>query len=174
MKKILCILTLPLLLWGCANHMTISKEDAEEICLDAAGYTKDDVQNLNVQEGDVFTVTFKSDGGDYEYQVQQNGIIKKRHVKSHSSLDEEDVIEKPVKEEEEEVDENDLDEETEEAAIQTALTNLALKLNQVNDLEVTKTDDEKISVKLTVIANGNKFETIIDPNTGRAVSSYIV
>ncbi|MBQ0065551.1 MAG: hypothetical protein KBT48_07275, partial [Firmicutes bacterium] len=163
MKKLLSFLFIALSLVACKASLVIDKEDAKEIALDAAGYIEDEVKNLSVSEKNGFDVTFTSDGGEYQYHINSDGIVSKRSVKSYTSLDEEDVIEKKdkVKEEKEEQ-ENELDEETKSKAISTALTNLGLREEQVKDIEVELKEDETISVKCTVIANGNRFETVIN------------
>lgn len=170
MKKYTTLFVLPLLLVGCKSNIQVTKEDAVEISLDAAGYTESEVSDLNVTEGDGYTVVFKSEGGEYEYQVKTDGIISKRSVTSYSSLDDEDVIEKTdeneevIEEDEEDKKEEKIDKDTEEKVVQAALNNLALTLNQVQDVEVTLEDDGTYLVELMVISNRNVFKTNVDEN----------
>lgn len=168
MKKWIVALV-ALFLAGCQSSVVINEEDAKEIALDAAGYTESEVKDLQVSEDNGYVVKYSSDGGDYQFVINDHGIIQKRNVKSYTSIDSEDVIERKSEVVEPE---ETLDEETKSKAIEIALNNLKLQESQVENISVEEKDDS-ISVKFTIIANKNRLETIINMTTGSAVSSYI-
>lgn len=150
------ILASTLLLTGCGNsNLDITKNDILEVARDDANATKKECSNVSIQEEKkYYTVSFDTTTGSYEYKIGKDGIIQERNYKRSNS---EDVsTTEPVEEKKEETKPETKKEEKKEstsfnknqqAAIDAALANAGLALEDVTDIGCTL---DKASQQYTV------------------------
>lgn len=140
------ILASTLLLTGCGNsELEISQNDILEVARDDANATKKECSNVSIQEEKkVYTVSFDTTTGSYEYKIGKDGIIQERNYKR--SNNEEVTTSEPVEEkkketkvetEKEEKKESTSFDENQQAAIEAALANAGLGQEDVTDIGCT-------------------------------------
>ncbi|MBQ0065548.1 MAG: membrane lipoprotein lipid attachment site-containing protein [Firmicutes bacterium] len=168
MKKIILGAMLLFMLAGCANRIVISEEDALEVCLDAAGYKKEEVRNSEVKKEDGYMVKFISNTNDYTFKVDENGIIKSRNVEA---LPESKVI----KEEEEKVEEESespIDAALEEKIVDNSLANWGVNRSFMKEYTIEKDPNKENVITVHITLNdGRKFATVTTEE-GKLISSY--
>lgn len=148
-----------LLLTGCSNSgLEITKDDILEVARDDANATKKECENVSIKEQKgSYIISFNTNGGSYEYKIGKDGIIQERNYKRSSSEEKEEVsTSEPVEEKKEETEVETQKEEKKEstsfnknqqAAIDAALANAGLALEDVTDIGCTL---DKASQQYTV------------------------
>lgn len=148
-----------LLLTGCSKSgLEITKDDILEVARDDANATKKECENVSIKEQKgSYIISFNTNGGSYEYKIGKDGIIQERNYKRSSSEEKEEVsTSEPVEEKKEETEVETKKEEKKEstsfnknqqAAIDAALANAGLALEDVTDIGCTL---DKASQQYTV------------------------
>ena len=166
-SKLFYLLIVPfLLLSACSNNdIQVSKENALTVCLDEAGIKEKDISNLNINEGEAFTIEFDYNNKHYTYVVGTDGIIQSR--KRKALKEEEKIVEEEPKKEEN----NDIPTEFKNQLKEAALRNVGVSEEDVSDLTVVKNEDNTYTISFQI--NGaSKIKTLADEN-GELISSFV-
>ena len=157
--KFLSVIPLALLLFlnGCSAAPSIKAEDAEEVVLDDAGFSKQDVDDLSTEEtADGFRVEFNTNKAQFIYSVSEKGIVENREVIRKEESERTDTPTKNDDGEEKTEEPDSEDNQTQEAeliapdsetseqeqrAINLALANAGLTRDNVTDIHVTREDN---------------------------------
>ena len=84
LKFIVALAVVLLLVSGCQRKVTLTQNDAQAIALEDAGYTAQEVWDLEVEldrqwSGAYYEVSFEASGKEYEYKIDaQTGEIRHR------------------------------------------------------------------------------------------------
>ena len=173
------ILASTLLLTGCGNsELEISQNDILEVARDDANATKKECSNVSIQEEKkVYTVSFDTTTGSYEYKIGKDGIIQERNYKR--SNNEEVTTSEPVEEkkketkvetEKEEKKESTSFDENQQAAIEAALANAGLGQEDVTDIGCTL-DEATQQYTVTFTFQDIKNTCMVDAATFAVLSS---
>lgn len=189
-KKGLFILASALLLSGCGNsELEITKNDILEVARDDANATKKECSNVKVsEEKNYYTVTFDTKSGSYEYKIGKDGIIQDRNYKRLT--DEVEGVETSVENKKEETkkeakteskkEETKKEEEksktffdeNQQQAINAALANAGLGMDDVTDIKCTL-DENTNQYTVTFNFQGTNNTSVVDAS-GFVVLSSIV
>ena len=189
-KKGLFILASALLLSGCGNsELEITKNDILEVARDDANATKKECSNVKIsEEKKYYTVTFDTNSGSYEYKIGKDGIIQDRNYKRLT--DEVEGVETSVENKKEETkteakteskkEETKKEEEksktffdeNQQQAINAALANAGLGMDDVTDIKCTL-DENTNQYTVTFNFQGTNNTSVVDAS-GFVVLSSIV
>lgn len=178
-----------LLLTGCSKSgFEITKDDILEVARDDANATKSECENVSIKEQKgSYIVSFNTNGGSYEYKIGKDGIIKERSFKrgAKEETTETEKAEEPVKEEstkkeeksttttkkEEEKSSTSFD-ESQQQAINSALTNSGLEQSDVSDITCSL-DSNTNQYTVTFVLNGVTTTAVVDAATFTVISTIL-
>ena len=170
-----------LLLTGCSKSgLEITKDDILEVARDDANATKSECENVSIKEQKgSYMVSFNTNGGSYEYKIGKDGIIKERSFKrgAKEETTETEKVEEPVKEEKptttkkEEKSSTSFD-ESQQQAINSALTNSGLEQSDVSDITCSL-DSNTNQYTVTFVLNGVTTTAVVDAATFTVISTIL-
>ena len=168
-----------LLLTGCSNSgLEITKSDILEVARDDANATKSECENESIKEQKgSYIVSFNTNGGSYEYKIGKDGIIKERSFK-RGTKEESTETEETVKEEkstttkkEEEKSSTSFD-ESQQQAINSALSNSGLEQSDVSDITCSL-DSNTNQYTVTFVLNDVTTTAVVDAATFTVISTIL-
>lgn len=171
-----------LLLTGCSKSgLEITKSDILEVARDDANATKSECENVSIKEQKgSYIVSFNTNGGSYEYKIGKDGIIKERSFKrgAKEETTETEKVEEPAKEEkstttkkEEKTSSTSFD-ESQQQAINSALTNSGLEQSDVSDITCSL-DSNTNQYTVTFVLNGVTTTAVVDAATFTVISTIL-
>lgn len=166
-----------LLLTGCSKSgLEITKDDILEVARDDANATKSECENVSIKEQKgLYTVSFNTNGGSYEYKIGKDGIIKERSFKrgAKEETTETKKVEEPVKEEttkkEEEKSSTSFD-EGQQQAINSVLANSGLEQSDVTNITCSL-DSNTNQYTVTFVLNDVTTTATVDATTFTVLST---
>lgn len=179
-------LAILMLISGCSAGNSITAEDAEEVVLDDAGFSQQDVDDLNTEETDNgYTVEFNTDKAQFIYSVSKKGIVENREIirdeetpDKKENTPKKDEEKKPDKEPETEDNQAHEEEpaapapdtsEQNQMAVNLALANAGLTRDNVTDIHVTREGD----LLIVRFRYGDYVNVCrVDPNEERVISTF--
>lgn len=168
-----------LLLTGCSKSgLEITKDDILEVARDDANATKSECENESIKEQKgSYIVSFNTNGGSYEYKIGKDGIIKERSFK-RGTKEESTETEETVKEEkstttkkEEEKSSTSFD-ESQQQAINSALSNSGLEQSDVSDITCSL-DSNTNQYTVTFVLNDVTTTAVVDAATFTVISTIL-
>ena len=168
-----------LLLTGCSKSgLEITKSDILEVARDDANATKSECENVSIKEQKgSYIVSFNTNGGSYEYKIGKDGIIKERSFK-RGTKEESTETEETVKEEkstttkkEEEKSSTSFD-ESQQQAINSALSNSGLEQSDVSDITCSL-DSNTNQYTVTFVLNDVTTTAVVDAATFTVISTIL-
>lgn len=165
-----------LLLTGCSKSgFEITKDDILEVARDDANATKSECENVSIKEKKgLYTVSFNTNGGSYEYKIGKDGIIKERNFKrgAKEETTETKKVEEPVKEEttkKEEKSSTSFD-EGQQQAINAVLANSGLGQSDVTNITCSL-DSNTNQYTVTFVLNDVTTTATVDAATFTVLST---